>query len=134
MTEAVLRDIEDGAVFGTSVDDPDATHTLHLIFAAADGTEYFVEIPRPNFASVESLRTILPVGSKSVVYLQPNNDPRDANYFQLHDGPAWFFTTPQGWIQQDPERGVTTPLEQADLGIPVPAGGTEDLSAWLPEG
>lgn len=133
VAEVVLSDVEDGAIFGDSPDDPDASRSVNLIFTDRDGETYYVEVPRPTFMSAAEVKAVLPVGSPSVVYLQPNRDPRDQNFFQLHDGPTWFFTTPQGWIQADPARGISTPLEQSsDLGLARPVNGDRDIAAWLP--
>ncbi len=37
----------------------------------------------------------MPLGASNVIYLQPNNDPRDENFFNVSEGPTWFFTNPQ---------------------------------------
>ncbi len=132
VAQAQLLDVEDGAIFGTTPEDPAANHSLNLIFETDDGERYYVELPRPAYMSVEQLRAAMPLDSASVIYLQPNNDPRDANFFNVREGPTWFFTTPQGWILADPERGNITPLEGTDsLGFEAPDGGDADLRAWL---
>lgn len=131
-TEALLVDIEDGAIFGSSPDDDSASHSVNLIFEATTGDRYYVELSRPGYMSVDELRSVMPLGASSVIYLQPNNDPRDENFFNVREGPTWFFTTPQGWILADPDQGSVTPLEGSDsLGFEPPAGGETDLQAWL---
>lgn len=132
VTEATLVDIEDGAIFGSSPDDEAASYSVNLIFETEAGDRYYVERPRPAYMGIDELRAVMPLGAASVIYLQPNNDPRGQNYFNLREGPTWFFSTPQGWILDDPERGIGTPLESLDmLGFEPPADGDTDLRAWL---
>lgn len=131
-TEATLLDIEDGAIFASSPDDDAASHSVNLIFETDTGDHYYVELPRPAYIAIDDLRSVMPLGASSVIYLQPNSDPRDQNYFNVREGPTWFLTTPQGWILDDPERGIVTPMEgSASLGIDRPAGGDTDLQVWL---
>jgi hypothetical protein len=132
VTEATLVDIEDGAIFGSSSDHESASHSVNLIFETDAGDRYYVERPRPAYMAIDELRSVMPLGAASVIYLQPNNDPRDQNFFNVREGPTWFFTTPQGWILDDPERGIGTPLEGLDmLGFEPPADGDTNLRAWL---
>ena len=132
VTEATLVDIEDGAIFGSSPDDEGAGRSVNLIFDTDTGDRYYVERPRPPYIGLDELRSVMPLGAPSVIYLQPNNDPRGENFFNVREGPTWFLTTPQGWILDDPERGIITPLEGLDtLGFPPPAGGDTNLQAWL---
>ncbi len=131
-TEAQLIDIEDGAIFGSSPEDDSANHSVNLIFETATGDRYYVELSRPVYMSVDELRSAMPLGASSVIYLKPNNDPRDENFFNVREGPTWFFTTPQGWVLADPDQGIITPLEgPGSLGFDPPAGGETDLQAWL---
>lgn len=76
VTEATLVDIEDGAIFGSSPDDEAASHSVNLIFETKAGVRYYVERPRPAYMGIDELRSVMPLGAASVIYLQPNNDPR----------------------------------------------------------
>lgn len=131
-TEATLLDIEDGAIFGSSPDDDAASHSVNLIFETDTGGRYYVELPRPAYIAMDELRAAMPLGASSVIYLQPSNDSRDENRFNVREGPVWFFTTPQGWILDDPESGIITPLEGSDsLGFDRPEEGDNRLQVWL---
>lgn len=109
--EATLVDVEDGRFFGASEKEPEGVH-LNLIFETGDKTRYYVQLPRPMNSEVDQLRKVLPIGARSVVYLAPNTDPIEDGWFNVReDGNEWFFTTPQGWILEHPERGIQHPLE-----------------------
>ena len=130
-TVATLVDVEDGRIFGDTVDSPEGRH-LNLVFETADATRYYVQLPRPESSSIEQLRSVLPIGTESVIYLQSNNDPDDGVWFnKREDGNEWFFTSPQGWILDHPSRGIVFPLERGRVFAtnPEPA---ESLHDWLP--
>lgn len=130
--QATLVDIEDGAIFGSSPDDAAASHSVNLVFESGNDDRYYVELPRPAYIGIDALRSVMPLGSASVIYLQPNQDPRAENYFNVREGPTWFFTTPQGWILDGPDRDIVTPLEGSDsLGFDPPPGGDTNLEVWL---
>ena len=113
VVEAVLVDVEDGRFIADLETEPLWFH-INLVFEADDKERYYVELPRPNDSSVDQLRSVLPIGARSVVYLQPNNDPLEGVWFNSRaDGNEWFFTTPQGWILDHPERGIVFPLEDS---------------------
>lgn len=131
-TRATLVDIEDGAEFGSSPDDDAASHSVNLVFESVDEDRYYVELPRPAYIGIDDLRSAMPFGSASVIYLQPNQDPRAENYFNVREGPTWFFTTPQGWILDHPDHGIVTPLEGSDsLGFDPPPGADTNVEVWL---
>ena len=134
VVEATLIDIENGRFFGASETEPEGV-TLNLEFETDDKTRYFVQVPRPMDSDVEQLRSILPIGSQSVIYLQPNNDPLEGVWHNTRaDGNEWYFTTPQGWILDHPERGIVFPLVDNESEPPfpeVPADISDDLSNWL---
>lgn len=134
VVEATLIDIEDGRFFGASETEPEGV-TLNLEFETDDKTRYFVQVPRPMDSDVEQLRSILPIGSQSVIYLQPNNDPLEGVWHNTRaDGNEWYFTTPQGWILDHPERGIVFPLVDNESEPPfpeVPADISNDLRNWL---
>lgn len=114
VTKATLVDVEDGRYFGSEEGKPEGVH-LNLVMEDPDGTRYYVQIPRPMDSDVNVLREVLPIGAESVVFLMPNTDPLSDGWFNTRDdGNEWFFTTPQGWILDHPERGVMWPLENAD--------------------
>lgn len=124
-----LVDIEDGRIFGDSANSRGGKH-LNLVFETADATRYYVQLPRPSSFSIEQLRSVLPIGRQSVVYLQPNTDPDDGVWFNKRDdGNEWFFTTPQGWILDHPDRGIVFPLTHDEPFQVVPVV-TETLSDW----
>ena len=132
VTEATLTDVEDGRIFGESPDDPAASRTLNLVFDAIDGARYYVEIPRPADSSVDRLREVFPIGARSVIYLQPNNDPPENWFNAREDGNQWFFTTPQGWIVEIAKGEVIVPFASGDnLGFAVPPMGESELDVWL---
>ena len=83
-TVATLVDVEDGRSFGDTVDSPEGRH-LNLVFETADSTRYYVQLPRPESSSIEQLRSVLPVGTESVIYLQPNSDPDDGVWFNKRE-------------------------------------------------
>ncbi|MCY3850455.1 MAG: hypothetical protein OXF75_06600 [Acidimicrobiaceae bacterium] len=107
------------------------------MFETDDGTRYYVQLPRPNDTSVANIRSVMPIGAKSVIYLKPDNDPLvdgAGRWFNVReDGNEWFFTTPQGWILDHPERGIVFPLESADHMFAEMPALTDPLDDWLPE-
>ena len=131
--EATLVDVEDGRFAGESETEV-AIVTLNLVFETDDEVRYYVQLSRPKDSSVDRLRSVLPVGARSVVYLRPNDDPHSDWFNVREDGNEWFFTTPQGWILDHPERGIVFPLETPELRPPFDdsAGGMRDsLADWL---
>lgn len=144
VTRATLVDVEDGRYFGESADAPDGVH-LNLVFETADGERYYVQIPRPMDSDVDHLRTVMPIDASSVIFIRPNDDPiEDGWYNTRDDGNEWFFTTPQGWILDHPERGIVFPLEDQerdhgadddhDHATPFPnqlEAEPTDLGSWL---
>jgi len=117
---AELVDVEDGRYFGEAEGKPEGVH-LNLVFRDREDTVYYVQIPRPMDSDVDQLKKVLPIGSTSVIYLIPNTDPLDEGWFNAkNDGTEWFFTTPQGWILDHPERGVVWPLEDDTSSPPFP--------------
>lgn len=133
VTRASLVNVEDGRFFGESEDQPEGV-LLNLVFETDEEARYYVQITRPMDSSVDQLREVLPIGSTSVVYLQPNTDPIDEGWFNVRgDGNEWFFTTPQGWILDHPDRGIVFPLEDHESEAPfvvLPAR-TDQLDGWL---
>ncbi|MCY4193918.1 MAG: hypothetical protein F4Y28_02275 [Acidimicrobiia bacterium] len=134
--KATLVDVENGRFFGASETDPEGV-TLNLVFETQDKTRYYVQIPRPMDSDVLQLRTVLPIGSQSVIYLQKNNDPLEGVWYNTRsDGNEWYFTTPQGWILDHPERGIVFALVDDESKPPFavpPAVKSEDLNHWLVE-
>jgi len=134
VTKAVWVDIEEGRFFGESEERPQGLH-LNLVFETDQGRRFYVELPRPFDSSIEQLRSVFPLGSESVIYLQPNNDPLESVWFNTRDdGNEWFFTTPQGWILDHPERGLISPLDYGSAGLLADASGLDDptLDEWAP--
>lgn len=133
VAQATLVDVEDGRFFGSSETDVEGV-TLNLVFETDDGARYYVQLSRPMDSSVDQLRSVLPIGARSVIYLKPNNDPLDGIWFNIReDGNEWFFTTPQGWILDHPERGIVFPLEDSETEHPFSGStrGTRDsLESW----
>ena len=133
VVEATLVDVEDGRFAGESETEV-TIETLNLVFETDDEVRYYVQLPRPEDSSVDRLRSVLPVGARSVVYLRPNDDPHSDWFNVREDGNEWFFTTPQGWILDHPERGIVFPLEEPERRPPFDgsAGGMRDsLADWL---
>ncbi len=134
VVEATLVDIENGRFFGASVTEPEGV-TLNLVFETEDRTRYYVQLPRPMDSDIAQLRSVLPIGSRNVIYLQPNNDPLEGVWWNTrNDGNEWYFTTPQGWILDHPERGVVFALvdNESDPPFPeVPADANDGLRDWL---
>ena len=133
VTRATLVDVEDGRYFGPSEGNPEGV-TLNLVFETAEATLYYVQVTRPMDSSIDQLRTVLPIHSSSVLYPIPNTDPLTDGWFNARDdGNEWFFTTPQGWILDHPERGIVFPLEDDETAVPyveLPAN-TQALESWL---
>ena len=134
VVEATLIDVENGRFFGASEDKPEGV-TLNLVFEDDDRTRYYVQIPRPMDSDVMQLRSVLPIGTQSVIYLQPNNDPLEGVWYNTRsDGNEWYFTTPQGWILDHPQRGIIFALLGNEFELPFPGAPTavnEDLDDWL---
>ncbi len=130
IAEAMLVDVEDGRIFGLPGTEFPGYH-LNLVFETSDETRYYVQLPRPGDSSIEQLKSVLPVGSRSVVYLTPNNDPFDGIWSNTReDGNEWYFTTPQGWILNHSERGIVFPLEWQPFPAEILAA-RESLSDWI---
>ena len=146
-TQATLVDVEQGRIYAKSdekpVLDPDKPVPaeigvwINLVFKAEDDTRYYVQLPRPNDSSVDQIRSVMPIGASSVIYLKDRGDfTRDGEgtYFNIReDGNEWYFTTPQGWILDHPEKGIVLPMEGTEeqktlFGIPA----ASTLDDWLP--
>lgn len=120
VAKAMLIDVENGRFFGASETEPEGV-TLNLVFETNDKTRYYVQVPRPMDSNVKQLRSVLPIGSQSVIYLQPNNDPLEGVWYNTrNDGNEWYFTTPQGWILDHPERGIVFALVDDQSEPPFP--------------
>ncbi len=147
VTKATLVDVEEGRLFAAAEEEPELDPNkpvpaeilaeVNLVFETADGTRYYVGLFRPNDSSVARIRSVMPIGAASVIYLVPNDIPvvdGAGRWFNIReDGNEWYFTTPQGWILDHPERGIVSPLESFDdLFAEMPAS-TESLDDWLPE-
>ena len=134
VVEATLVDVKNGRFFGASETEPEGV-TLNLVFETDDKTRYYVQLPRPMDSDVTQLRSVLPIGSQSVIYLQPNNDPLEGVWHNTRsDGNEWYFTTPQGWILDHSERGIVFPLVDNELEPPfreAPTGASDSLKDWL---
>ena len=148
VTRATLVDVEHGRIYAVSdvepVLDPDKVvpagiHAhVNLVFETADDTRYYVQVYRPYDSPVDQIRSVIPIGASSVIYLRPNTDPiqtpGDARWFNTReDGNEWWFTTPQGWILEHPEKGIVLPRENTEewaarFGIPA----SSTLDDWLP--
>ena len=110
---------------------------VNIVFETDDGTLYYVQLPRPNDSSVAQIRSVLPIGASSVIFLRPNDDPvvdGTARWFNVReDGNEWFFTTPQGWILDHPEHGIDFPLERSDHMFAEMPTLTDPIDRWLPD-
>lgn len=145
--EATLIDVQEGRIKAATETKPvldpnkpvpaEYLVEVNLVFETDDGTRYYVQLPRPNDTSVANIRSVMPIGAKSVIYLKPDNDPLvdgAGRWFNVReDGNEWFFTTPQGWILDHPERGIVFPLESADHMFAEMPALTDPLDDWLPE-
>ncbi len=130
VVEATLVDVEDGRIFGKPRPEPSGLH-LNLVFQTDDKTRYYVQLPRPGDSSIERLKSVLPVGARSVIYLMPNNDPFEGMWSNVReDGNEWYFTTPQGWILNHSEQGIVFPLEWQPFPAEILAA-RESLSDWI---
>lgn len=146
VTKATLVNVEEGRLWAKTEEKPeldpdkpvpaDIWVNLNLVFETDDNTRYYVQLFRPNDTSVAQIRSIMPIGSASVIYLQPNGDPivdAGGKWFNVReDGNEWYFTTPQGWILDHPERGIVFPLESADHMFAKMPALTDPLDDWLP--
>ena len=147
VTKATLVDVEEGRIWAESDTKPeldpdkpvpaDIHVEINLVFETADDTRYYVGLFRPNDSSVAQIRSVMPIGASSIIYLVPNNIPvvdAGGRYFNIReDGNEWLFTTPQGWILDHPERGIVSPLEGFDELFAEMPTSTESLDDWLPE-
>ena len=147
VTKATLVDVKEGRLFAVADQKPELEPNkpvpaefsvqVNMVFEADDGTRYFVQLPRPNDSSVAQIRSVMPIGATSVIYLQPNNDPivdGKGRWFNVReDGNEWFFTTPQGWILDHPERGIVSPLERMEILFRQMPASVATLDDWLPE-
>lgn len=126
---ATLVDVQDGRIFGDRADGHGGRH-LNLVFETENETRYYVQLPRPSSSSIDQLRSVLPIGQRSVIYLVPNSDPDDGVWFNKRDdNNEWFFTTPQGWILDHSHRGIVFPLEHEEPFQTVPVV-TDTLENW----
>ncbi len=147
VTKATLVDVEEGRIKADADTKPELDPDkpvpaeilveVNLVFETADGTRYYVGLFRPNDSSVAKIRSVMPIGAASVIYLQPNHIPvvdAAGRWFNVReDGNEWLFTTPQGWILDHPEREIVSPLEGFDdLFADMPTS-TGTLDDWLPE-
>lgn len=147
VVKATLVDVQEGRLFAVADEKPELEPDepipaeynvkLNFVFETDDGTRYYVQLPRPHDSSIAQVRSVMPIGAASVIYLQPDNDPivdGAGRWFNVReDGNEWYFTTPQGWILDHPERGITFPLERADHMFAVMPALTDPLDDWLPE-
>ena len=147
VTKATLVDVEEGRLFAVADQEPELDRNkpvpaefnvqVNMVFEADDGTRYFVQLPRPNDSSVAQIRSVMPIGATSVIFLQPNNDPivdGNGKWFNVReDGNEWYFTTPQGWILDHPERGIVSPLERMEILFRQMPASVATLDDWLPE-
>ena len=116
-SRATLVDVEDGRFVETN--GRRDVITLNLVFESADLQRYYVQLTRPEGSSIDALRSALPLQSESVIYLIPNTDPLKDGWQNVRgDGNEWFFTTPQGWILDHPDRGIVFPLEDNEQEVP----------------
>ena len=147
VTKATLVGVEEGRLWAKSdtkpeldLDKPvpaDIHVEINLVFETAEGTRYYVGLFRPNDSSVAQIRSVMPVGAASVVYIKRRSDPTEYNggktFNVREDGNEWYFTTPQGWILDHPERGIGFPLEGAHHMFTEMPAPTDPLDDWLPE-
>ena len=147
VVKATLVDVQEGRLFAVAEEKPELDPNepvpaefnvkLNFVFETDDGTRYYVQLPRPNDSTVARIRSVMPIGAENIIYLQPDNDPivdGEGRWFNVReDGNEWYFTTPQGWILDHPERGIVSPLEGLDdLFAEMPAS-TDTLDDWLPD-
>lgn len=145
--KATLVDVEEGRIFAVAGEKPELESNepvpaeynvkLNFVFESEDGTRYYVQLPRLHDSSVAQIRSVMPIGAENIIYLQPNNDPivdGEGRWFNVReDGNEWYFTTPQGWILDHPERGIVSPLEGVDDLFDEMPPSTSALDDWLPE-
>ena len=146
VTGATLIDVQEGRLFAEADQKPELDPdkpvpaelnvNVNMVFETDDGTLYYVQLPRPNDTSVAQIRSVMPIGAASVIYLQPNEDPivdGAGRWFNVReDGNEWFFTTPQGWILDHPERGIVSPLERMEILFAEMPASVATLDDWLP--
>ncbi len=147
VTKATLVNVEEGRIKADADTKPELDPDkpvpaeilveVNLVFETADGTRYYVGLFRPNDSSVARIRSVMPIGAASVIYLVPNDIPvvdGAGRWFNIReDGNEWLFTTPQGWILDHPERGIVSPLEGFDNLFAEMPTSTETLNDWLPK-
>lgn len=140
VVEAVLIDVIDGPIFGSSADDPAASRFALFVFESTAVAEpIYVRLPRPNTSDVRGIRDAMPLGARAVLYLISVH-PLSANEKQLWFGvdpniQEWEATTPQGFIlERQTEAGeaiVDLPIDGSGGLADAPPEGS-DISAWLP--
>ena len=142
VVEAILVDVIDGPVFGSSATDPAASRFAVFVFeSAATAQPLAVRLPRPNTSDIAAIRGAMPIGERAVLYLievPPIPDSEKARWHGVDGTKQWEPTTPQGFVL-----GRRTPdgPHVADVPIDVDRGGLadapdadSDVSDWLPPG
>ena len=146
-TKATLVDVEEGRLWAKSDTKPeldpdkpvpaDIHVEINLLFETAEGTRYYVGLFRPNDSSVAQIRSVMPIGAASVIYIKRRSDPTEYNggktFNVREDGNEWYFTTPQGWILDHPERGIVSPLERMEILFRQMPASVATLDDWLPD-
>ena len=89
VTKATLVDVEEGRIWAESNTKPeldpdkpvpaDIHVEINLVFETADGTRHYVGLFRPNDSSVARIRSVMPIGATSVIYLAPRSGPTEYN-------------------------------------------------------
>ncbi len=52
---------------------------INLVFETADGTRHYMGLFRPNDSSVAQIRSVMPTGATSIIYLAPRSRPTEHN-------------------------------------------------------
>ena len=142
VVEAILVDVIDGPVFGSSATDPAASRFAVFVFeSAATAQPLAVRLLRPNTSDIAAIRGAMPIGERAVLYLigvAPIPDSEKALWHGVDGTKQWEPTTPQGFILG---RRAPDGSHVADLPIDVDRGGLadapdadSDVSDWLPPG
>jgi len=127
--------IDDGSRFGDPPSADDASRHLRLNLESALLAEPIViELPRPPFVSVESIRGWLPLKTEVIVFV--NRSPRvpeaAQEFWENRPSDLWQLASPQGFVLNLPDRGWYQPL------TPGPREGFDgdplDAKSWLPDG
>lgn len=132
-----LVDVEEGYVFGSSIDDEFGTPEIELIIDT--GTDEPVRLIwryAPGY-SLDEIRTAFPIGARLVVYATRFDVAEsDEGPFHHHIGDAdhahWRWTNPQGVILEDPGTGQILVYNPSVIFDDAPPAGA-DLGAWLVE-